>query len=107
MATSEPRSSGSVDIWPATGVFESGSMYMYICVVKRFGTFVGVTQRVNGIKPSAKISQPSHTNCGDVYSKIRTDVGSSSFSRQPLFELDLATVDKSPTFNPFFFGDLN
>lgn len=32
---------------------ERGSMYMYIWVVKRFGTLVGVTHRVKGMRPSA------------------------------------------------------
>lgn len=34
------------------GAFDKGRRYMYICVVKRLGTLVGVTHRVNGISPS-------------------------------------------------------
>lgn len=33
-----------------------GRKYMYICVVKRLGTLVGVIQRVKGIKASVSWS---------------------------------------------------
>lgn len=38
-------------------VWVSGRKYMYICVVNRLGTFVGVIQRVYGSKDSTQISK--------------------------------------------------
>jgi hypothetical protein len=55
MDTSGSNSSPFVasDWTPESGVADDvGRKYMYIWVVKRFGTFVGVTHRVNGINPS-------------------------------------------------------
>lgn len=71
--TSGSNSSPPVDpdsVWPdgERGVADDvGRKYMYIWVVNRLGTFVGVTQRVNGIKPSVKTNQhPKPITIGSV-----------------------------------------
>lgn len=48
---------------PLSGVSEDvGKKYRYICVVNLFGTFVGVTHRVKGTKPSVSARPPFCAN---------------------------------------------
>lgn len=93
---------------PDNGVLDNvGKQYTYICVVKRLGTFVGVTQRVNGVKPSASrhqhLSSRSSISASPTYQCLLSHLHSpttrqtSPCSRAPLYVPSPSPPHQVPT----------
>lgn len=78
----------------------SGRKYMYICVVNRFGMFVGVTQRVNGKRDSSFSQQFAHPVL-----KIPTRIYDPALRLYPVSKPEFARMNVFPCSHSLLFGD--